>query len=119
MDLASMQCTADQDRISPLTRREIAEFRDEIPEWEIKDGRLFRRFARETFLDSVALLNEVAALAENQGHYPDICIREYRYVEIALYTHSAGGLTLNDFIMAAKLTAMEFSRRIENLSSGT
>jgi 4a-hydroxytetrahydrobiopterin dehydratase len=117
MDLAMMQCSADQDRISPLTRREIVELRNEIPEWEINEGRLFRRFARETFMDAVALLNEVAALAEHQGHYPDICIREYRYVEISLYTHPAGGLTVNDFIMAAKLTAMEFSRQIEGLSS--
>jgi 4a-hydroxytetrahydrobiopterin dehydratase len=117
MDLTSMQCTADQDRLLPLTRREIAELIDEIPEWNLSGGRLSRRFSRNDFMDCLAFLGEIAGLAAEERHYPDVCIREHHYVDVLLYSHHAGGLTLNDFIMAAKLTAMEFTRRVASLSS--
>jgi 4a-hydroxytetrahydrobiopterin dehydratase len=48
-------------------------------------------------------------LAAQEGHYPDICITESRHVEVSFYTYPAGGLTLNDFIMAAKLNEMEIT----------
>ena len=44
-------------------------------------------------------------LSTQEGHIPDICMRESRFIEISYYTYPAGGLTLNDFIMAAKLNA--------------
>jgi 4a-hydroxytetrahydrobiopterin dehydratase len=44
-------------------------------------------------------------LATQEGHFPDLSIKESRFFEVQLYTYPAGGLTLNDFIMAAKLNA--------------
>jgi 4a-hydroxytetrahydrobiopterin dehydratase len=46
-------------------------------------------------------------LSLQEGHIPDICLKESRFVEVSYYTYPAGGLTLNDFIMAAKLNARE------------
>ena len=45
-------------------------------------------------------LNKVAALAEYEGHHPDLHLTSWREVEIIIYTHEAGGLTSNDFILA-------------------
>jgi 4a-hydroxytetrahydrobiopterin dehydratase len=51
----------------------------------------------------LAAINEYGAIAEECGHHPDLAIRKFREVEIRVWTHSAGGLTRNDFILAAKL----------------
>ena len=47
--------------------------------------------------------SDITGLATEEGHFPDLCMKESRFVEVSFYTYSAGGLTLNDFIMAAKL----------------
>jgi 4a-hydroxytetrahydrobiopterin dehydratase len=50
----------------------------------------------------MAFVGKMAALAEEQGHHPDFCVH-YSEVEVTLWTHSVGGLSENDFIMAAKI----------------
>jgi 4a-hydroxytetrahydrobiopterin dehydratase len=47
-------------------------------------------------------LNKIANLAEEQGHHPDVCI-SYNKLDFSLFTHAVGGLSENDFIMAAKI----------------
>jgi 4a-hydroxytetrahydrobiopterin dehydratase len=110
MDLTSLECLPSHEIKTPLTRREIFELKDEVPGWELQEGRLVRKYELNTFADCVGLVNEIAAFAEREGHYPDICIRAQRTVDILWYTHHCGGLSVNDFIMAAKLSALEHSR---------
>lgn len=105
-----MSCTPDIGDISPLTRKEVFELRAEVAGWALADGHLSRRFAKNDFQECLDFVGEVADLAAREGHYPDIAITEQRYVEISWYTYACGGLTLNDFIMAAKINAREFSR---------
>jgi 4a-hydroxytetrahydrobiopterin dehydratase len=52
----------------------------------------------------MAFLIKLAALAEEEAHHPDFCVH-YNRVEVTLWTHSVGGLSENDFILAAKLDA--------------
>jgi pterin-4a-carbinolamine dehydratase len=49
-------------------------------------------------------MNDVVGIAFNEGHFPDLCINQARYVDIMLYTYAIGGLSLIDFILAAKIT---------------
>lgn len=89
----------------PLTRKEMMDLLGQVPGWSLQGGHLTRTF---TFADpaaSIAFLSEVAGFAVKDGHIPDLVMREGRFVEISLYTYPAGGLTMNDFIMAAKLNA--------------
>jgi len=51
-------------------------------------------------------MNEIATLGIQEGHMPDITLRESRYVTVSFYTYAAGGLTRNDFIMAAKVSTL-------------
>ena len=111
MELASMTCTPHIEGICPLTRKEVFDLRHEIPGWSLTDGRLVRRFSLKNFQECLDFIGEIAGLATRQGHFPDIAITEQRYVEIAWYSYACGGLTLNDFIMAAKINAREFSQR--------
>lgn len=115
MDLATRECLPPHEIKTPLTRREIHELKDEIPGWELHDGRLVRQYELRTFADCVGLVNEIAAFAEKEGHFPDLCIRSQKTVEVAWYTYHCGGLSINDFIMAAKLNALEYSRQGLNL----
>ncbi|HDR74184.1 MAG TPA: 4a-hydroxytetrahydrobiopterin dehydratase [Methanoculleus sp.] len=110
MELASMTCTPNIEGISPLTRKEVFDLRHEVAGWSLADGRLTRRFALKSFQECLDFIGEIAGLAAQQGHFPDIAITEQRYVEIAWYSYACGGLTLNDFIMAAKINSRAFTR---------
>jgi 4a-hydroxytetrahydrobiopterin dehydratase len=70
--------------------------------WAIDAGVLRRRFAFPNFGAAFALATRVAMLAEREGHHPDLHVG-WGYCEVELTTHAAGGLTRNDFIMAAKV----------------
>ena len=74
-----------------------------VPNWKLEDQtRIKRSFKFKDFAESMRFINEVAKLAEAEGHHPDIFV-SYNYVRITLMTHNIGGLSENDFIMAAKI----------------
>ncbi len=70
--------------------------------WRLSDDnkRLSRAFTAKSFAAALAFINAVGAVAEAEGHHPDLHLTSYREVEIVLYTHAVGGLTENDLIMA-------------------
>ncbi len=70
--------------------------------WEIKDGRLRKKYMFRTFLRAIAFVNSVAYLAESAGHHPDIAVN-YNQVTLRLITHSEGALTDRDFALAAEI----------------
>jgi 4a-hydroxytetrahydrobiopterin dehydratase len=72
-----------------------------LPAWHIEAGELVRIFKFEDFRAAIRFVNQVAELAEEAGHHPDIDIR-YNRVRLALVTHDAGGLTTKDFDLAAR-----------------
>ena len=65
-----------------------------------------RTFDFKDFSEAMTFVNTVAAIAEEQGHHPDIRIFSYKKVTITLSTHAIGGLSINDFIVAAKIDAI-------------
>jgi 4a-hydroxytetrahydrobiopterin dehydratase len=76
-----------------------------IPLWSLSDdGRWIRRQVRfKNFVEAVQCVNRIADLAEAEGHHPDLHITGYRILGIELTTHAIGGLSDNDFIVAAKI----------------
>ncbi|HLD80476.1 MAG TPA: 4a-hydroxytetrahydrobiopterin dehydratase [archaeon] len=68
--------------------------------WIVKEKRL------KDFKEAVAFANKVAELAENEGHHPNIYLHDWNKLRLELYTHSIGGLSENDFIMAAKISKL-------------
>jgi 4a-hydroxytetrahydrobiopterin dehydratase len=84
-----------------LTDQQAQSLLTSLPDWKIEDGELVRTFSFKDFRASLAFVNRVGELAESAGHHPDIDIR-YNKVRLALVTHDAGGLTNNDFDLAAK-----------------
>ena len=77
----------------------------QLPGWRIThDGRRIRKdWKVKNFLAGIQFFNHCADLAEADGHHPDLHIEGYRNVWVELWTHAIGGLSENDFILAAKI----------------
>ena len=70
----------------------------------IQDGQRIRRsWTVRNFMAGIDFFTKVAALAEEEGHHPDLHLEGYRQVAVELWTHAIGGLSENDFILAAKI----------------
>ncbi len=73
--------------------------------WTLADNgsKICRQFTCRNFGAALAWINAAGAVAEDQGHHPDLHLTSYRVVKVVVYTHSVGGLCLNDLILAAHL----------------
>lgn len=102
-ELASRRCEACESGTPPLDERRAKELHLQLdPAWKLGSDHLVRRFEFKNFRDAFGLAAKVAELAESEGHHPDLLVAWGRLV-VTLKTHSVGGLSDNDFIMAAKI----------------
>lgn len=110
-DLASRHCVRYERGTPPLARGAAERLREQTPEWLFKeDGKAIRRqFKLKDFKEAIAFVNAVADVAEAEDHHPDIAI-SYREVTFTLSTHAIGGLSENDFILAAKIDKLHRER---------
>jgi len=99
-----MQCSPVRQDEKTLNESELKKYKKQLSiGWKIVEGKILRKeFPFENFQRGVGFVNDVAVLAENEDHHPDICLH-YNSVEVELSTHIIGGLSLNDFILAAKI----------------
>ena len=86
----------------PLADSEVKDLAALVPGWELRDGKLTRDFSFKDFNEAFGFLARVALLAEAESHHPDIS-NSWNRVTLGFWTHTAEGLTRNDFIMAAKI----------------
>ena len=101
-----MKCTPYKTGSPPLIRKETMELLGQVQGWSLRDGHLTRTFTFPDAAACFAFISEIAGFSAGEGHFPDICMKEGRFVDVLYYTYPAGGLTMNDFIIAAKLNAM-------------
>lgn len=85
-----------------LADERIEELLRQTPGWSAEGGRLIREFTVKNFKEALATVNQVGEIAEAENHHPDICIQRWNHVRLELYTHTADGISENDFILAAK-----------------
>ena len=105
--LHEQKCVACEGGVPLLSTAGITAMKSGLGEaWEVVNGHHLRsRYGFRDFAEAMAFANRVGALAEEEGHHPDITVG-YGKVEITLFTHSVNGLTQNDFILAAKIAAI-------------
>lgn len=102
-ELARKHCEACSGDTPPLKAEEVFRLHQQIPRWEVTTGRkLVRRFEFEDFVEAMDFVNRVAALAEEEGHHPNIAI-DYKRVTFTIWTHAIDDLSESDFILAAKI----------------
>jgi 4a-hydroxytetrahydrobiopterin dehydratase len=91
--------------MATLTPEQVATELTTTPGWQVSDGQLTRTVTRKDFRDALLFVNAVAFLAERVNHHPDILIA-WNAVTLSLMTHSAGGLTVNDFALARQINEL-------------
>ncbi|HHO53898.1 MAG TPA: 4a-hydroxytetrahydrobiopterin dehydratase [Deltaproteobacteria bacterium] len=103
-DLASQTCEPCRGGVDPLDQAAIDALLPQLGEgWEAIDGHhLTRTWSFPDFAQALAFVDAIGALAEEQGHHPDLSLSWGR-VRIELYTHKIDGLHLADFVLAAKI----------------
>ena len=104
--LTKKKCVPCEGGFPPLPEEKVKELMKEVPQWQREDKGIARVFKFKDFRQAQNFLNKVADLAESEGHHPDIHLTGYRKLRIDLSTHKIGGLSENDFILAAKINAL-------------
>lgn len=102
-DLASQTCVPCRGGTPPIKGVELKRIQQQVPQWNvINEHHIVRTFTFPDFKQALDFVNRVGAVAESQGHHPDILLT-WGKAEITLWTHKIDGLTHSDFIMAAKI----------------
>ena len=104
-DLTAKKCRSCEAGVPALSTAEAADLLTQVPEWHLSaDGRRIRREWRvKDFATGLDFFQRVGDIAEAEDHHPDLHLVGYRNVAIELWTHAIGGLSENDFILAAKI----------------
>lgn len=103
--LTKKKCLPCEGGVEPYSLEQSQAQLKRLPEWRLTDdGRRIRReWVVKHFVAGMDFLNRCAEVAEADGHHPDVHLEEYRRVAVELWTHAIGGLSENDFILAAKI----------------
>jgi 4a-hydroxytetrahydrobiopterin dehydratase len=101
-DLLRRKCVPQHNALSPA---EIAGYLPAVPNWSVQDDRLVRQFRFENYYGTLAFVNAIAYIAHAEDHHPELFVT-YNTCTIKYDTHSAKGLSPNDFICAAKIDAL-------------
>jgi 4a-hydroxytetrahydrobiopterin dehydratase len=106
MDLTQQKCIAcEGGDITPFNQTEAEVLLKQVPGWELSsDAKMIsKHYAFKDFSEALVFVNKVGSIAESEGHHPDIHLVGYKFVNIDLSTHAIRGLSVNDFIVAAKI----------------
>jgi 4a-hydroxytetrahydrobiopterin dehydratase len=103
--LAEKHCVPCEGGVKLLTPEKANGLLTSVPHWKItaEGNRLRRDWRVRDFMAAIAFFERVAEIAEHEDHHPDLHLVGYRNVHIEIWTHAVGGLTENDFILAAKI----------------
>jgi 4a-hydroxytetrahydrobiopterin dehydratase len=89
-----------------LSADQIQEHLAKLSGWSLNEaGELTKTYKRKNFLDGLGFVTQIAVFAERAGHHPDVLLT-WPSVQIRLTTHDAGGLTENDFKLAAEIDTL-------------
>jgi 4a-hydroxytetrahydrobiopterin dehydratase len=90
---------------APMAAAEIAANLKAAPGWSLVDGAIQKRFEFPDFHRTVGFVNALAFIANAEDHHPDLLV-SYGHCTVRFNTHSVGGISINDFICAAKVDAL-------------
>ncbi len=89
----------------PLPPGEIASLLKLLPGWTLAGGAIEKAYRFGDYYETIAFVNAIALVAHREDHHPDMSVG-YNLCRVAFSTHSTGGISMNDFICAAKIEAM-------------
>ena len=107
--LTSKKCLPCEGGVPRLTPEEANSQNEAIEGWSLNDDhtRIRKEWVTKDFMAAMRFIQAVAEVAEDDGHHPDLHLTGYRHVAIELCTNAIGGLSENDFIVAAKIDRLQ------------
>lgn len=102
-ELVERRCVPCEGGVAPLTPAEADALGESTPGWIRAHDRIHRDFLLADFRACIDWIRDVADLADDEGHHPDLLLHGFRNVRITLWTHAIHGLSDNDYILAAKI----------------
>lgn len=110
-ELSKKHCVPCEGGATPFGLDTSTQYLEELDRWHLTDDVSIEKVVQwKDFKEALNFVNKVGALAEQEGHHPDISIFEWNKVRILLTTHAIGGLSDNDFILASKIDELLTSR---------
>jgi 4a-hydroxytetrahydrobiopterin dehydratase len=103
--LAAKKCVPCEGGVPAYSPAEAQQQVARLTGWQLTDDgkRIYKTWTARHFRAGMAFFHRVAELAEQEQHHPDLHLESYRQLRIELWTHAIGGLSENDFILAAKI----------------
>ena len=89
--------------MNKLSQQEINEKLKSISEWKYENNSIHKEFKTQDFVNAIGFIVKIGIFAEKMDHHPDINLYGYNKVAVTLSTHSAGGVTNNDFSLAKQI----------------
>ena len=108
IDLKNQKCQACSGNTPILNEMQISENLAKLDNWSVNNEQkmIFKKFSFKTFNQALNFTNKIGKLADKEGHHPDVSLG-WGYSLIMLHTHAIKGLSINDFIMAAKIDVID------------
>ena len=106
-DLKNKKCLPCSGNTPKINKNVISDYLSELNNWSVNDEQnmIFKKFEFKNFNQALSFTNKVGEMADIEGHHPDISIG-WGYSLIMLSTHAISGLSVNDFILAAKIDTL-------------
>src|SRR3954463_9815556 len=106
MNLSDKKCVPCEGGVPKLTGEQVQEMLAKVNGWEAGDDKIRKSRTFFDFAAAMEFVNAMAEVAEDEGHHPDFCVH-FNRVDVTIWTHAIGGLSENDFILAAKIDEIE------------
>lgn len=104
ISLTKMKCQPCEGWVKPMVEEEYASYLKKVKGWEVvEEKKINKHFKFKDFKSALAFVNKIGKIAEAENHHPNIYLYGWNKVRVTLTTFSIGGLSQNDFIMAAKI----------------
>lgn len=103
--LTQKKCVPCEGGVEPCTLPFVTEQLATLEGWQLTEDKLKieKKWVVKNFVEALAFCNRVGEVAEAEAHHPDLHLENYKNVRIEIWTHAIGGLSENDFILAAKI----------------
>ena len=114
-DLAKQKCVPCEGGVPVLSREEVLDRLKLLKGWHVNSegNAIFVDYVMKNFRAAIQCIQQIAEIAETENHHPDIHLAGYRKLRVELSTHAIGGLSENDFIVAAKIDQLPKSFKQE------
>ncbi len=103
MDWTTKKCAPCARGTPPMERARADELARTLDGWDTDGTRLHRHFRFRDFAAAMRFVNAIADVAQREDHHPDLSVHDWNQLDVTLSTHSVGGLSENDFIVAGKI----------------